>query len=151
MTQATDQIREKIKEIDANIDKLIADKHALEQALTILMQDFDNEATRIQTEVQHEVYPGTPIPQMAIEVLKKAGKPLHLKELRTLIRQRGSPSTPNTIATGIYRAAKKGKLTAIGGGMFGIPEWNGNKDPNRIKLRKVAPVAVNDSDVLVSE
>ena len=150
MTQATDQIQKKIEEISTRIDEYLADKRALEKALTIWMQDIGEEVTRIESDIKHEVRERVPIVALAITALKVCGNPLPLKELCSPIQQQGSPSSENTITTGLYRAAKRGMLEIVEKGMFGLPEWNGDNSGGP-KPQVIIPLVGDGSDVIVSK
>jgi hypothetical protein len=65
---------------------------------------------------------------LAYVVLQEAGKPLTGEQIVPLMLARGCTSSKQSILGAIYRAAKSGDRFIVDRGIFGLKEWQSEKD-----------------------
>lgn len=148
-TNATDELRAKIKQKKATIGKLKeqeselkrlqaavaalpklqADVAALERALGILKGEESSEVdpdvrlSTMELEIKRSIREHS-IPGHVYAVLRNAGKPLNGDEILGALAAKGTHVKKLSLYGAIYRAAKQGELfRVVKPGVFGLLEW----------------------------
>mgnify|MGYP000956229935 CR=1 FL=1 len=65
---------------------------------------------------------GDSIRSIIVEAIASRGSPMHAKELREVLADRGRQVKIVNVTSAAHRAAKLGELVALGGNRFGLPE-----------------------------
>ena len=129
--QMVQEIDKKLKELDAEFERIVQERNTLRDARSILLRDKDAGATRKPPTYQDTVR------QAICEVLA-AEQPLHRKDILKRVKARGTPITAkDELRTITYHLSRDDRFENVSKGTWQLAEDAKSETPNDGRMRLI--------------